>query len=189
MKKVTKKYLTVFAIAFGFTFVWAGCDPGSSPSTPSSPALIDACGLLTNAEATVILGKAIVTAKMDTGSGYITHCSYQADLSTGAGILPPHIDLTVFNTAGMQDHFHSTTLNVPSNFATLKSTTPAADQLQLTGIGNDAIWLKKPGKLELYKGDVEVSVIFSLNGTPLVDTSAASLNGAKAAGIKVAAKL
>jgi hypothetical protein len=175
------------ALALGAALVGAGCNDSDSgspgPSSGAHGALIDACTLLTGAEAAVILGEPVVEVKADT-TAYITFCSYIGTVKPGK-FLPNEVEVVAFTTAGVQPVSH---LTVPQYMANLKSVTPDSNKIQLTGIGTDAMWLKKPCKLSMYKADVYADITYRPFGT-LVDTSAAAFEGAKATGLKVAEKL
>ncbi len=175
------------ALALGAALMGAGCDGSDSgspgPSDGAHGALLDACTLLTAAEAAVILGEPVVEVRTDTLS-YITFCSYIGTVKTGK-FLPNEVEVTAFTTAGVQPVSH---LTVPQYMADLKSVTADSNKIQLTGIGADAIWQKKPCKLSMYKADVYADITYRPFGT-LVDTSAAAFAGAKATGLKVAEKL
>lgn len=175
------------ALAFGAALMGMGCNSSDSgspgPSGSAHGALIDACTLLTGAEAAVILGEPVVEVTADTIS-YITFCSYIGTVKPGR-FLPNEVEVTAFTTAGVQP---VSQLTVPQYMANLKSTTPDSDKIQLTGIGTDAIWLLRPRKLSMYKADVYADITFRPFGT-LVDTSAAAFEGAKATALKVAEKL
>jgi hypothetical protein len=175
------------ALALGAALLGAGCN-GSDSGTPppvvhTHGAMIDACTLLTGAEAAVILGEAVVEVKKDTTS-YITFCSYIGTVKPGR-FLPAEVEVTAFTTDGVQAVSH---LTVPQYMANLKSITADSNKIQLTGIGTDAMWLKKPCKLSMYKDDVYADIVFRPFGT-LVDTTTAAFEGAKATGLKVAEKL
>ena len=175
------------ALALVAALMVAGCN-GSDPDYPGPSgnphgALIDACTLLTGAEAAVILGEPVVEVKADTTS-YITFCSYIGTVKPGK-FLPNEVEVTAFTTAGVQPVNH---LTVPQYMANLKSVTADSNKIQLTGIGTDAMWLKKPCKLSMYKADVYADITYRPFGT-LVDTSAAAFEGAKAAGLKAAEKM
>jgi hypothetical protein len=169
--------------------VGAGCD-GSGPASPGGGAnahgaLIDACSLLTQAEAEAVMGKPVLKVEQDT-SHYITHCSYQGDTTAGY-YLPTHLDFTVFTTAGVQGYQHST-VTTATYFSTIRSTF-APNEQEVAGVGDGAVWLTKVGKLYFYKGDVAVDVIYSPNGTPIIDTTAASRAGETTAALDIAARL
>lgn len=176
--------------AFLAGLLLAGCNDSDTPASPAAgnthAALVNACGLLTPAEAAVILGKPVLEVKSDT-TRYITWCSYVGSVNAGY-IIPSHVDVTVLTTAGMQAAQPGTPVTVPSYFAAIKGALPPADQVQLTGIGTDAIWKKKPGELAFYKGDVNVDIRYSPNGK-IVDTSAISLEGCKSAALSVAGRI
>lgn len=175
------------AFALGAALMIVGCDSSGSgspgPSGDAHGALIDACALLTDVEAAVILGEPVKEVRTDT-IAYITFCSYLGTVKTGK-LLPNEVEVTAFTTAGVQS---VNQLTVPQYMANLKSVTADSNKLQLTGIGTDAIWLKKPCKLSMYKADVYADITYRPNGA-LVDTSAAAFEGAKATGLKVAEKL
>ncbi|MDQ3000418.1 MAG: hypothetical protein M3Y08_04025 [Fibrobacterota bacterium] len=189
MKNTIRNRFTLLA-AMSAGLIWSGCngsdDPASPPTGNTHAALLDACGLLTSAEAAVILGKPILEVKTDTVN-YVTWCSYVGSVNPGF-LLPSHVDLTVLTTAGMQTGQPGSSLTVPTYFAAIKNALPAMDQVQLTGIGTDAIWKKKPGELAFYKGDVNVDIRYSPNGK-LVDTSTASLEGCKSAALSAAGRI
>ena len=185
--KSSKLNPVMSALALAAALMGAGCDSSDSgspgPSGSAHGSLIDACTLLTDAEAVVILGEPVVKVKTDT-LAHITFCSYIGTVKTGK-FLPNEVEVSAFTTAGVQPVSHIT---VPQYMANLKSVTPDSNKIQLTGIGADAIWLKRPCKLSMYKADVYADITYRPFGT-LVDTSAAAFEGAKAAGLKVAEKL
>jgi hypothetical protein len=91
----------------------------------------------------------------------------------------------------MQAHFNSTatTFTAASYFRSVDSTTADTSKTAVAGIGTQAVWLIKPGKLTFYKGNAAVNITYNPNGMPVFDRSPAAFEGAKAIGIKVAAKL
>ncbi|MDB5051222.1 MAG: hypothetical protein JWO30_4293 [Fibrobacteres bacterium] len=166
-----------------------GCDDSGSTAPAGNPdthqGVIDACTLLTKAEAESIFGKAVLTVKGDTSS-YITHCSYEGGVEPGA-ILGTRLSITTFTTASVQAGLDPH-LTVPTYFANLKTATAPADRDSVAGVGTEAFWHKKPTKLSMYKGDVYVDISFSPFGKP-VDTSAAARAGAITAGQRAAEKI
>lgn len=185
--KSSKLNPVLSALAVAAALMGAGCDSSDSgspgPSGGAHGALIDACTLLTGAEAAVILGEPVVEVRTDT-LAHITFCSYIGTVKPNK-FLPNEVEVTAFTTAGVQA---ASQLTVPQYMANLKSVTPDSNKIQLTGIGTDAIWLKRPCKLSMYKADVYADITYRPFGT-LVDTSAAAFEGAKATGLKVAEKL
>ena len=190
MKNPKILYVLLMSV-LGCGWLLNGCNSSDSPTIPSTGThgvLINACSLLTSAEAEAILGKPVLLVKSDTSYGYMTHCSYVGSINSGF-VIPSHVDIVVFTTAGIQSHPPNNPLTVPTFFASLKTGTALTDQLQLNGIGTDAIWLKKPGKLSFYKADVQVDVLYRPNGTPVVDTSVAAFEGSKTTALRVAEKI
>lgn len=187
MKSKIAGLLSASAIALSSVLFWTGCDSSTNPTgTPSGnthAALINSCTLVTQAEAEAILGQPVLTVKLDTNK-YITNCEYLGSVASGF-ILPSRLSVTAFTTAGIQGGL-APTFTVPIYFAGLKTNT--TDWEAVGGVGTEAIWQKKPGTLQMYKGDVTAALNYSPHGTA-IDTSAAAKAGAIAAGIKVAEKL
>jgi hypothetical protein len=176
------------ALCLGAGLIGIGCDPSSSGGAgPSGSgahgALIDACTLLTMEEAAAILGKPVLEVKSDTTSK-ISNCRWKGSVEPGK-FLQSEVVISAFTTDGFAADNHTT---VPAYFANLNSLTADSLKQQLTGIGAGSIWLLKPRKLAMYKGDVYADIWYRPNGT-IVDTSAAAFSGAKVAGTKVAEKL
>jgi hypothetical protein len=190
LASIARRLISLGALAG--TLMVGGCTSDDSPSAPGGGSthglLIDACGLVTKAEVAAIFGKPVDTVIADTTSGYITGCSYQGSADPGGFGLPTELHITAFTTAGVQAHQHSTVTTVPSYFAGLKTSISVDRWEQLTGIGNDAIWLKLNGKLQFYKGDVAVDIIYRVKGT-LIDTTSTGKAGAKTAATLAAGRL
>jgi hypothetical protein len=74
-------------------------------------------------------------------------------------------------------HWWNLVHNVPAYFASLKTSLTPAKQQPVAGIGTDAFWFSKSGKLYFYKGDVSVNIIYRPHGTLVVDTSMAARSG------------
>jgi hypothetical protein len=171
-----------------------GCNSSSDPAPVTGgnnnvhSALISPCSLLSSAEAAIIMGKPVLASKEDTTSGYITHCVYTGSIDPDF-FLATHLDFTVTTTAGMQAHL-GPSMTVPTFFNSEKTTLlTVANEVPLTGIGNDAFWYTKSGKLYFYKGDVTVDIIYRPHGTPVIDTSAAARAGSTLAAQNIAARL
>jgi hypothetical protein len=163
----------------------SGCDSGSdTPSgTPDTgnthAALVDACTLLTQADAETIMGKPVETTKRDTTLGYITGCTYYGSINPGF-VLATYLKVTFATNAGLQAHL-SPSQTAATYHAGLKTTLAADSWAQMAGIGDGVIWLTKQGRLSCYKGDVVIETMYRANGTPAIDTSSASKAGASAA--------
>lgn len=167
----------------------AACNPSSPAGDGGSNAhgtLIDPCSLVTQAEAEAIMGKPVTLTFRDTTGGYITLCSYRGDVSPGY-YLPTRLDIDAFTSAGVQAAQHSS-LTAATYLASLKTNLPAGFWVPLSGIGSDAIWQTKVGKVSFYKGDVVVDVVFSPNGKG-ADTGSEAKSGAQAAALEAAARL
>jgi hypothetical protein len=178
----------LLALGLGSCLLWTACDSTSSATGPTGithHGLIDACGLLTQAEAAAIFGKPVLKIKGDTSS-YITHCTYEGSVEAGQ-ILGTRLSITTFTTSSIQGVL-GTSQNVPAYFTSLKSMTAATDREDVAGVGTAAIWQKRPTKLSFYKGDVYVDISYSFLGKP-VDTSATSRSGSIQAGTKVSEKI
>ncbi len=187
--RMTNAKLTpmIYTLALGAALLASGCNSsgGTDPAAthPHGTGIANCDALLTGAEAAVILGGTIVsTTPRDTGA--ILTCTYKAALEAG-GILPPQIIITAFTTDGFAASKHTT---VPAYYDFLDTTTAASLKTPLTGIGTKAMYMLGPRKLAMYKGDVYADVICRPHGIPVIDTSAAAFEGAKAIAIKVAAK-
>lgn len=176
---------TAYAVLSLAAVLWlSGCDSGSGSPTGGGngnthAALLDACTLLTQADAEAIMGKPVQTTTRDTTSGYITVCTYAGSINPNF-VLPTSLTVTVFTNAGVQARL-SPTQTAASYHAGLKTNLAATSWAQLTGIGDGAIWLSKQGRLSCYKGDAAIETMYRPNGTPVLDTSAESKSGATAA--------
>lgn len=177
-------------IVGGTVLMFSACEATTADPAAGSnghPALVNACSLLTTSEVEIIFRKPVLTTKLDTSSGYITHCVYSGSVDTGF-FLPTRLDLTVMTTAGLQGHLGATQ-TVPAYFASLKTMLTPANEQPVAGIGNDAFWYTKSGKMYFYKGDVSVDIMYRPHGTPIVDTSTEARTGSILAAQGAAAKL
>jgi hypothetical protein len=173
-------------LSLGTGLLWTGCDSSTDPAPPSSTStLVDACGLMTKAEAEVVFGKAVLTMDMDTIQ-YLTSCDYNGSIEPGRA-LPTFMDVKAWSTAGAQPYLGSS-ITAASFFATCKSTTPIAEMETVPGVGTEAYWNKKNGNLYLYKGNIYAEVSYSPLGK-VFDTSSVARTGALAAGAYVSAHL
>ncbi len=188
MKIITQFFIRSWLVILS-SLMWMGCESSTSTGTPTTGTthgtLVSACGFLTKAEVEAIFHKSVLTMKEDT-TKYITACTYIGSVETNF-FLPTGLTITAFSTPGLTGAL-GPTQTVPAYFAGLKTITPATDWETVHGIGMEAIWMKKAGKLNFYKGDVAVSIIYRPTGV-LVDTSAAAKAGALAAGTDAAARL
>ncbi len=165
-----------------------GCDSGegTDPATtnPHGVGVANCDALLTGAEAAVILGGPIVKiTPRDTG--HILSCTYDREVPAGE-LFAPEIRISAFTTDGFAVAYHTT---VPAYYDALDVRTDASIKTTLTGIGTKAMYQLNPRKLSMYKGDVYADIICRPHGIPVVDTSVAAFEGAKAVGVQVAAKL
>lgn len=176
--------------SLGSSLLWVGCNESEpSPSGPGGNAhaeLVNACSLLTSTEAAAVMGQPVLVVRADTVN-YSTFCTYEGATAPGS-LLPTHVDVTVFTSAGLEARHSSAVYTAPKYFSDLQTVTPTADKTPVPGIGSDAIWLKRPGKLSFYKSDVYAEVRYSVTGK-IVDTTAASFEGCKTAALGVAARI
>src|SRR5581483_4007600 len=167
----------------------SGCNGGSSGTGPGGGnthgATIDACTLLTSDEAASIMGQPVVSHTDTLSKGYIGVCTYYGSVNPGA-YLPTRLLIDAFTTAGMQAVLHTGTAE--SYVENLKTQLPSGFWISQSGVGTDAIWRNREGKLSFYKGDVAVDVIYSANGAG-IDTTAAGKAGAVTGGMDAAARL
>lgn len=187
-RNILRRMLLITSL--GSSLLWVGCNEGdpspSGPSGNSHQALLNACSLLTATEAAAVMGQPVLATRADT-INYSTFCTYEGATAAGS-LLPTHIDLTVFTSAGLEARHSSAVYTVPKYFSDLQTVTPAEDKTSLPGIGVEAIWLKRPGKLSFYKSDVYVEVKYSVTGK-IVDTTTASFEGCKSAALSAAARI
>jgi hypothetical protein len=190
MIKTTPKIPAFFlslSLSLGTVLLATGCDTsdgaGPAGTGPHGTGIANCDALLTREEAAVILGGAIesVTAR---DSLKIMNCTYKA-VSIG-DLLPPEIRITAFTTDGYAADFHTT---VPAYYDALDVRTAVAIKTPVAGIGTKAMYMLNPRKLAMYKSDVYADIICRPHGLPAIDTSTAAFEGAKAVGVKVAAKL
>lgn len=153
--------------------------PGDGGGGNTHAVLLDACTLLTQADAEAVMGKPVLATKRDTTGGYITGCTYTGSINTGFA-LATSLKITAFTNAGVQAHL-SPTQTAASYHANIKATFAADSWAQMSGIGDGVIWLSKQGRLSCYKGDVVIETMYRPNGTPALDTSAESKSGATTA--------
>jgi hypothetical protein len=179
--------IPILALCLGAGLLAAGCDgsDGSGPAAanPHGMGIANCDALLTSAEAAEILGQPILSVTpRDTGN--ILNCTYHG--GTAGQLLPPEIVVAAFTTDGFAARYNTT---VPAYYDALDARTAAAFKTPQSGIGTKAMWMNGPAKIALYKGDVYADVFCRPHGTPIRDTSAEAQTGAKAAALKVAAKL
>jgi hypothetical protein len=181
---VTRSRVIRTRLASGFilaTLCLAACDKSSGPNGGGHGPVVDPCLLLTRAEAESILAKPVLATRKDT-SDYILTCTYSADADV-------RVQLKAFTAEGAQASQGAGSTFTPAAYlANLRTALDASGWEAITGVGTDAIWATRQGKLTFYKGDVVAEALFSPLGKA-IDTSSAARAGAISAGSKITSKL
>lgn len=175
---VSRSALVTVAAAF---FLSACGGSSSGPGGTDHGLLVDPCALLTRPEAEALLTRPILTTRQDT-SDYILTCTYAADSNV-------RVAVKAFTSAGVKaSQGEGSTFTPQAYLASLRLALDAAGWEDVAGVGTEAIWAVKPGKLTFYQGDLVAEILFSPAGKA-IDTSSAARAGAVSAGTAIAAKL
>lgn len=180
------------AVAFiGLAAVLFGCDSSGSGAGPGNGTAhngrLDACGLLTLADASAAIGRTVDTAKADTLL-YMNSCYYKAKPDSGS-FFSPHLFIQGWTTWSLQ-HSGSApaTLTATEHFANLKKGAIDSGAVAVAGVGDGAFWWKRFGQFWFLSGDVEASIMVNSTGK-MSDTSDAAEEAARQAALKAISRL
>jgi hypothetical protein len=161
-----------------------GAVPATVRSATAAPtaAKLDPCALLTPAEGAAIVGKA-VTAKQTEGLPYATVCKW---LLAGG---QEAIKIFVTTNAQLQEYQKDPNENVARQYEQHKRGTEAKDRVDVKGIGDAAFWSKETNALLFFKTDKAYCGVQVNKKGGIGMSGADDLPAAKAAALKILAKL